>query len=94
MLTLIQQNDKDMQELIASGFRFVKTEKGTTTGYPNDVHFYHRDIKGVAYQEVRVDFIQDKLAFENNFGNLTVFKIWLGIKQSISQDNLEIKFYA
>ena len=82
-----------MKKLLDSGFKFINIVKGTTNGYQNDVHIYHRDIKGIAYQEVRVDFVEDKLAFENKFGSLSVFKIWLGIMQSINPDNLENKYY-
>lgn len=81
-----------MDSLIKLGFFLNRIEKSTDGGYPNDVHIYHRDIKGVAYNEVRVDYKADKLAFENNFGNLAVFKIWLGIRQVSSVDNLETKY--
>lgn len=82
-----------MEYLINNGFSLIETIKGDKNGYPNDVIIYHRVLKsGVAYQEVRIDNVADRCAFENSYGNLAVFKIWLGIRQA-QEDNMQTKYY-
>ena len=83
------------QQLSEIGFELVQVIKGDNKhGYPNDVYIYHRIIhENVAYQEVRVDQTANILAFENIWGKLETFRIWLGIGQATNTSHLEYKYY-